>query len=88
MIGIDKHSQACDELFQHLMRAMQRKGVYVGSSPGYPRAEIVSVNEQSTLDKGGDVRQVLVTIDSMSVRATLTGSRKLRMRLRTTGFSE
>lgn len=66
MIGIDKHSQACDELFQHLMQAMQRKGVYVGSSPGYPRAEIVSVNEQSTLDKGGDVRQVLVTIDSMS----------------------
>lgn len=66
MIEIDRHSQACDELFRHLMQAMQRKGVIVGGSAGYPRAEIVSVNEQSVLDKGGEVRQVLVTIDSMS----------------------
>lgn len=66
MIEIDKHSQACDELFRHLTQAMQRQGVIVGGSAGYPRAEIVSVNEQSVLDKGGEVRQVLVTIDSMS----------------------
>lgn len=66
MIEIDRHSQACDELFRHLTKAMQRKGVIVGGSAGYPRAEIVSVNEQSVLDKGGEVRQVLVTIDSMS----------------------
>ncbi len=66
MIEIDRHSQACDELFRHLMQAMQREGVIVGGSAGYPRAEIVSVNEQSVLDKGGEVRQVLVTIDSMS----------------------
>nr|DAI60455.1 MAG TPA: hypothetical protein [Caudoviricetes sp.] len=66
MIEIDNHTQACDELFQHLMQAMRRSGVIVGGSAGYPRAEIVSVNEQSVLDKGGEVRQVLVTIDSMS----------------------
>ena len=66
MIEIDNHTQACDELFQHLTQAMQRPGVIVGGSAGYPRAEIVSVNEQSVLDKGGEVRQVLVTIDSMS----------------------
>ena len=48
------------------MQAMRRPGVIVGGSAGYPRAEIVSVNEQSVLDKGGEVRQVLVTIDSMS----------------------
>lgn len=66
MIEIDNHTQACDELFQHLMQAMRRQGVIVGGSAGYPRAEIVSVNEQSVLDKGGEVRQVLVTIDSMS----------------------
>lgn len=66
MIEIDNHTQACDELFQHLMQAMRRLGVIVGGSAGYPRAEIVSVNEQSVLDKGGEVRQVLVTLDSMS----------------------
>lgn len=66
MIEIDNHIQACDELFQHLMQSMRRPGVIVGGSAGYPRAEIVSVNEQSVLDKGGEVRQVLVTIDSMS----------------------
>lgn len=66
MIEIDNHIQACDELFQHLMQAMRRPGVIVGGSAGYPRAEIVSVNEQSVLDKGGEVRQVLVTLDSMS----------------------
>lgn len=66
MIEIDSYSQACDELFRHLTQAMQRPGVIVGGSAGYPRAEIVSVNEQSVLDKGGEVRQVLVTIDSMS----------------------
>ena len=66
MIDINKSIQACDELFRHLTRAMQRNGVFVGSTAGYPRAEIASINEQSGIDKGGEVRQILVSIDSMS----------------------
>lgn len=66
MIEIGKKTQACDELFRHLTKAMQRKGVSVGSTAGYPRAEISSINEQSSLDKTGEVRQISVVIDAMS----------------------
>lgn len=69
MIEIGKKIQACDELFKHLTKAMQRRGILVGSSPDYPRAEISSVNEQDTLDKGGSVRRIIVTIDSMSAKS-------------------
>lgn len=66
MIEIGKKIQACDELFRHLTKALQRKGVSVGSTAGYPRAEISSINEQSSLDKAGEVRQISVVIDAMS----------------------
>lgn len=66
MIEIGKKTQACDELFRHLTKAMQRKGVSVSSTAGYPRAEISSINEQSSLDKAGEVRQISVVIDAMS----------------------
>lgn len=69
MIETGKRTQACGELFRHLMRAMRRDGVNVGGTPGYPRTEITSVNEQAALDKDGDVRQVAVKIDSMSSRS-------------------
>ncbi len=69
MIDTGKNAQACDELFRHLTRAMRRGGVNIGGTPGYPRAEISTVNEQAPLDKGGSVRQVAVTIDSMSSRS-------------------
>lgn len=69
MIDMGRQSQACGELFRHLVKAMTRDGVLVGEAPEYPRAEITSVNEQDALDKGGEVRQVAVTIDSMSSRS-------------------
>ena len=69
MIKIGKKAQACDELFKHLTKAMQRKGVLIGGSPDYPRAEISNVNEQDTLDKGGSVRSIIITIDSMSAKS-------------------
>ena len=69
MIETGKRTQACDELFRHLTKAMRREGVSIGGTPGYPRAEISSVNEQDALDKGGEVRQITVTIDSMSSRS-------------------
>lgn len=69
MITMTRNSQACGELFRHLVKAMSRDGVLVGKSPDYPRAEITSVNEQDALDKAGEVRTVAVTIDSMSARS-------------------
>lgn len=59
--------RSAQEEVQPALRAMLlRDGLKVGGSAGYPRVELHSWNEFPAEDKGGSLRQVTCTVESMS----------------------
>lgn len=53
-------------IYGSLVAALQRTGVKVGTTAGYPRVELHSFIENQPLDKEGKVRQISCVMESMS----------------------
>ena len=53
-------------IYTALVSALSREGVSVGSTASYPRVEIHSIREQERLDKEGALRQINLTVESIS----------------------
>lgn len=54
------------DLYSAVVARLTRTGVHVGGTAGYPRVEVHSIREQERLDKEGALRQMTLTIESMS----------------------
>lgn len=53
-------------IYGSLVAALQRQGVKVGTTAGYPRVELHSFIENQSLDKEGKVRQISCVMESIS----------------------
>lgn len=56
-------------IYNALVTRLTREGVVVGRTASIPRVEIHSIREQERLDKDGALRQLSVTVESMSNRS-------------------
>lgn len=54
------------EIYRRLRSMLERDGVQVGGGAGYPRVELHSFTEQPPQDKGGGLRELAVTMESIS----------------------
>lgn len=63
------YASAYRHIYAALIAALKRNGVYVGNGAECPRVELHSFNEQQSLDKGGSVRVVSCTMESMSAKS-------------------
>lgn len=63
------HTSAYGPLGTALVTRLQREGVHVGRTAGYPRVEVHSFVEGERLDKDGRLRSVTCTVESMSNRS-------------------
>lgn len=63
------HTSAYNPLGAALVTRLQRNGVYVGRTAGYPRVEVHSYIEGERLEKDGRIRSVTCTVESMSNRS-------------------
>lgn len=52
-----------------LQSLFARTGVYVGQGAGYPRVEVHTVTESERLDKGGNLRRLSCTVESISAKS-------------------
>lgn len=52
-----------------LQSLLARAGVYVGQGAGYPRVEVHTVTESERLDKGGNLRRLSCTVESISAKS-------------------
>lgn len=52
-----------------LQSLLARAGVYVGQGAGYPRVEVHTVTESERLDKGGNLRRLSLTVESISTQS-------------------
>lgn len=59
-------SSAYKAIVSGLHNLLARTGVYVGEGASYPRVEVHTVTESERLDKGGDLRRLSLTIESIS----------------------
>lgn len=53
-------------IYTALVERLTRDGVNVGGTAGYPRVEVHSIREQARLDKEGAIRQINLTVESIS----------------------
>lgn len=60
------HVSAYGDLYSAIITRLQRPGVRVGGTAGYPRIEVHTITEGERLDKDGALRQVSLTVESMS----------------------
>lgn len=60
------HTSSYDAVYSAIVARLARAGVWVGGTSGYPRVEVHSVIEAERLDKEGQLRQLTITIDSLS----------------------
>lgn len=56
-------------IYNALVAQLTRQGVTIGKTAKYPRVEIHSIREQERLDKDGALRQISVTVESISNRS-------------------
>lgn len=56
-------------IYNALVAQLTRQGVTIGKTAKYPRVEIHSIREQERLDKDGALRQINVTVESISNRS-------------------
>ena len=59
-------NSAYDAVYSAVVSRLSRPGVTVGKSAFLPRVEIHSITEGQRQDKGGDVRQLELTVESIS----------------------
>ena len=53
-------------LYQAIVTRLTRTGVHVGGTARYPRVEVHTISEGERLDKDGAVRQLSLTVESIS----------------------
>lgn len=53
-------------VYSAVVSRLTRTGVEVGGTAGYPRIEVHSISEGEPLDKEGELRQVSLTVESIS----------------------
>ncbi len=54
------------DIYGAVVARLTRTGVVVGSTAKYPRVEVHSIREQDRLDKEGALRQINLTVESIS----------------------
>ena len=54
------------DIYSAVVARLERTGVNVGRTAGCPRVEVHSIREQERLDKEGALRQVTMTVESIS----------------------
>ena len=60
------HVSAYGDLYSAVVTRLTRTGVRVGGTAGYPRVEVHTITEGERLDKDGALRQLTLTVESMS----------------------
>lgn len=56
-------------VFEELHRRLQRPGVFVGNTAGFPRVEVHSIVENQPTDKAASVRVISCVLESMSSKS-------------------
>ena len=59
------HESAYGEVYSAVVARLERPGVRVGKTAGYPRVEVHSITESERLDKEGQLRQLGLTVESI-----------------------
>lgn len=62
----EHHESGYGPIYAAVVSRLTRTGVRVGKSAHYPRVEVHSITEGERLDKDGAVRQVGLTVESIS----------------------
>lgn len=60
------HESGYGPVYAAVVARLERTGVGVGRTAGYPRIEVHTINEGERMDKEGAVRQVTLTVESIS----------------------
>lgn len=63
------HTSAYSSVYRAVVSCLRREGVQVGGGAGYPRVEIHSLLESGRLDKEGMLRELSLTVESISNRS-------------------
>lgn len=61
-----QHTTAYSALRMAVVAALRRHDIQVGKGAGYPRVEVHSIQELERMDKEGAVRQLSMTVESIS----------------------
>ena len=59
-------ASAYKAIYSAIVSKLTRTGVSVGRTAGYPRIEVHSITENERMDKGGSVRVLALTVESMT----------------------
>ena len=59
-------ASAYKAIYSAIVSKLTRTGVSVGRTAGYPRVEVHSITENERMDKGGSVRVLSLTVESMT----------------------
>lgn len=59
------HESAYGPVYSAVVARLERPGVRVGRTAGYPRIEVHSITESERLDKEGQLRQLAFTVESI-----------------------
>ena len=60
------HESGYGPVYAAVVSRLSRQGVRVGKTAGYPRIEVHTITESERLDKEGMVRQLSMTVESIS----------------------
>lgn len=60
------HESGYGPVYSAVVARLERTGVRVGRTAGYPRIEVHTITESERMDKEGQVRQVNLTVESIS----------------------
>lgn len=60
------HESAYGDVYAAIVARLSRSGVRVGGTASYPRIEVHTITENPRLDKEGAVRQLSLTVESIS----------------------
>lgn len=61
----ERHESGYGPVYAAVVSRLERTGVRVGKTAGYPRVEVHSITEGERLDKEGQLRQVSFTVESI-----------------------
>lgn len=59
------HESAYGPVYAAVVARLERPGVRVGKTAGYPRVEVHTITESERLDKEGQLRQLSFTVESI-----------------------
>lgn len=59
------HESAYGPVYAAVVARLERPGIRVGKTAGYPRVEVHTITEGERIDKEGQVRQLSLTVESI-----------------------